>query len=153
MRWPVGGAGGAKAMSGLIKYLRRSWEWWRVGFGRQAAPIADNHGTAGCLLALLTLLPAGLAASEPAVDLRPATMAAFHEYLKLTDARNDEELRRGTNLLWIDNLPAGQRKQAYEALRRGEVKIERLETRENGEKIRCPGGIIHHWVGVVFISG
>jgi hypothetical protein len=50
-------------------------------------------------------------------------------------------------------LPEGERAQAYEALKRGEVKIQKLETLENGQKIRCPGGMIHHWVGVVFVPG
>jgi hypothetical protein len=28
-----------------------------------------------------------------------------------------------------------------------------LQTFDNGEKIRCDGGLIHHWVGAVFLSG
>jgi hypothetical protein len=85
--------------------------------------------------------------------LKPVTVAAFDEYVKLTDARNDDELRRGTNLLWIDSLPESERAQAYEELRRGAVKMEKLETRQSGEKIRCPGGMIHHWAGIAFIPG
>jgi hypothetical protein len=88
-----------------------------------------------------------------AATLKPDTVTAFDTYVKLTDARNDEELRLGTNLLWIDGLGEGERAQAYDALKRGEVKMQKLETRENGEKIQCPGGMIHHWVGVVFIPG
>jgi hypothetical protein len=85
--------------------------------------------------------------------LKPATISAFDEYVKLTQDRNDAELQRGTNLLWIDSLPESERAQAYEALKRGEVKMHKLETRENGEKIRCPGGMIHHWTGAAFIPG
>jgi len=33
------------------------------------------------------------------------------------------------------------------------VKVQRLETRDGGQKIRCPGGMIHHWAGAVFIPG
>ncbi len=73
--------------------------------------------------------------------------------MRLTDARSNEELRRGTNLLWIDALPESDRGQAYEELKRGEVKVQRLETRDGGQKIRCPGGMIHHWAGAVFIPG
>ncbi len=29
--------------------------------------------------------------------------------------------------------------------------MQKLETRENGEAIHCPNGMIHHWTGVVFI--
>jgi hypothetical protein len=85
--------------------------------------------------------------------LKPETVSAFEEYVRLTDARNNDELRGGTNLLWIDGLAENERRQAYEALKRDDVKMERLETRANGEKIRCPGGMIHHWVGAVYIPG
>ena len=87
---------------------------------------------------------------EPA-PLHANTLAAFDRYVKLTEARNEEELKRGTNLLWIDELPAPERSEAYAGLKRGEVKMKKRETLEGGKLIACPGGIIHHWVGVVFI--
>jgi hypothetical protein len=124
-------------------------------FARQLAWAADTCSAGRLLLGVLLAL--ALSAQEAAgagtVDLRPETVTAFDEYVKLTDARSNEELRQGTNLLWIDALPESDREQAYEALRRGEVEVQRLETRENGQKIRCPGGMIHHWAGVVFIPG
>jgi hypothetical protein len=107
----------------------------------------------GVLVAFAVGLSAQEATGAGAAELRPETVAAFEEYVKLTDARSSEELRSGTNLLWIDALPEGERAQAYEALKRGEVKVQKLETLENGQKIRCPGGMIHHWAGVVFIPG
>ncbi|HEU0367760.1 MAG TPA: hypothetical protein VFR42_01035 [Candidatus Acidoferrum sp.] len=101
-------------------------------------------------LVILALSAAdGVSAGEP--RLRSDTVTAFDEYVRLTDMRNDDELKRNANFLWIDGLPETARVQAYEALKRGEVKMEKLETRANGEKISCPGGMIHHWVGVVFI--
>lgn len=106
--------------------------------------------------ALLTLGPQISGTESPAGGppaLKPNTVAAFDEYVKLTEARNTEELQRGTNLLWIDRLTESERAQAYEALKRGEVEMQKVETREHGEKIRCPGGMIHHWVGVAFIPG
>lgn len=89
---------------------------------------------------------------EPA-RLKPDTIAAFDHYLKLTEARNDAELKRGTNLFWIDGLPGEQRAEAYAALKRGGVEMKKLETLDDGRLIACPGGMIHHWVGVVFIPG
>jgi hypothetical protein len=38
---------------------------------------------------------------------------------------------------------------AHAALKRSEVKIHQLNTLDNGKPIGCPGGLIHHWVGVV----
>ena len=116
-----------------------------------------NRGVAkAILLAAATLYPVAAdfaQGAEPELaKLHANTLEAFDRYVKLTEARNAEELKRGTNLLWIDELPATERAQAYAALKRGEVQMKKLEIR-GGKEIACPGGIIHHWVGVVFIPG
>lgn len=91
-------------------------------------------------------------AAEPAIPkLRADTLGAFERYVRLVDTRNDNELKRGSNLLWIDGLPGEQRTEAYTALKRGEVRMQKLEILDNGKPIACPGGMIHHWTGVVFI--
>ena len=99
----------------------------------------------------------GAATAIPApapAQLKAATADAFGRYIHLNEARNDEELKQATSLLWIDGLPEAGRAQAYADLKRGEVKVRKLETRENDSAtIVCPGGIIHHWAGVVFIPG
>jgi hypothetical protein len=114
-------------------------------------------GAGAILLGLLltfTSPPLLAGAADPgAVALKPDTLAAFDNYVKLTEARNAAELPHGANLLWIDGLKDSERAEAYVAVRRGEVKMKKLETRENGERIRCPGGMIHHWAGVAFIPG
>jgi hypothetical protein len=126
-------------------------------FAGHVAGAADiRRASAGLFGVLLMLAPdsAALAAGEPdPMRLKPETSAAFNEYVKLTDERNSDELRRRTNLLWIDGLPSGERAQAYDLLKRGEVKMQRLQTLDSGEKLRCPNGMIHHWVGLVFIPG
>jgi hypothetical protein len=83
--------------------------------------------------------------------LTPETSAAFDGYVKLTDARNDREMKAGKDILWIDALPGSARESAYTALRRGEVLIKRVEARENKSSASLVGGMIHHWEGVVFI--
>jgi hypothetical protein len=85
--------------------------------------------------------------------LQPATASAFDRYVRLTSERNEIELKRGAALLWIDSLPKNSRAEAYAALQRGEVEIHQLNTLENDRPIPCPGGLIHHWVGVIFIPG
>jgi hypothetical protein len=125
---------------------------------RQVKGVRDNWGVArAILLAAAALYPAVAdfaqgAEPEPA-KLRANTLEAFNRYVKLTEARNAEELKRGTTLLWIDELPAAERAEAYAALKRGEVEMKKLEMRDGGKEIACPGGIIHHWAGVVFIPG
>lgn len=107
------------------------------------------------LAALLLVGPvSGAAGPEPApAELRATTVEAFDKYLRLTDARNDQELKQGAPFFWIDAFSKAERAAAYAALKRGEVKIARLETHDNGAKIHCPNGMIHHWVGAVFIPG
>lgn len=107
----------------------------------------------GSILALLLLGPpvaGGSAAADPA-KLRPETVTAFDRYIQLTDARNDNELNRGTGLLWVDSLPAAERAKRYDELKRGTVIMQKLDTRENGAPVRAPGGMIHHWLGLIFI--
>lgn len=121
-----------------------------------------NWGLAAAILLAGAVLCPGAtdsaqgAESEPAPEpakLHANTLEAFHRYVKLTETRNADELKRATNLLWIDELPAAERTEAYTALKRGEVQMKKLETRDSGKEIACPGGIIHHWVGVAFIPG
>jgi hypothetical protein len=109
------------------------------------------------LLAMLTLHQMSVEvarAGEPALPrLKTETQGAFARYLRLVEARNDAELKRGAGLLWVDGLAEEQRAEAYAALKRGEVKLQKLEIRDNNKPIPCPGGLIHHWTGVVFIPG
>ena len=116
---------------------------------------STNRATALIVAAMLVpSTPEVARAAEPRpAELQANTLAAFDRYVKLTEVRNDEELKRGTNLLWIDELAAAERAEAYRAVGRGEVRMRRLETLDGGKPIACPGGIIHHWVGVVFIPG
>jgi len=120
--------------------------------------VADNGSVLRVfLLAAATLYSAASnfaqgAEPEPA-KLHASTLEAFNRYLKLAEARNEQELKGGTNLLWIDELPAQERSEAYAALKRGEVQMKRLEMLESKKPIECPAGIIHHWTGVVFIPG
>jgi hypothetical protein len=119
---------------------------------------ADRLARAATLLllsvALLDFVAQASPTGEPAAtQLRKDTTQAFDRYVELTEARNVAELRRATGLLWIDDLPEAERRAAYDALKRGEVKLQKLETRDKDEAIRCPGGLIHHWTGVIFIPG
>jgi hypothetical protein len=107
------------------------------------------------LLAALALNPMPVLVAqggEPALPkLKTETQGAFERYLKLAEARNESELKRATGLLWVDGLPGEQRAEAYAALKQGEVKMQKLEILDGDKPIACPGGMIHHWAGVVFI--
>src|SRR3984893_4257909 len=88
----------------------------------------------------------------------PASMSyslkqAYERYVSLTDERNAEELSKGTPFLWVDALPEALRSEKYATMKRGQVVVEKLETRDSGNEIQCPGGLIHHWVGTLWIPG
>ena len=95
-----------------------------------------------------------LLASSPgqAVDRKPETDAAFNRYVQLSEQSMQNDLQSGP-FLWVDELPTQQREAVSARLKRGEVATRRLETLERGASIPVPGGLIHHWVGVVFIPG
>jgi hypothetical protein len=93
------------------------------------------------------------AANPPTARLRSETAAAFDRYVRMTAERNETEVKRGSGLLWVDALAESQRSEAYAALQRGEVQVHRFTTLENGKPLVCPGGLIHHWVGAIFIPG
>ena len=84
--------------------------------------------------------------------LGAATLRAFTLYADKVERGNADSLENGP-FLWIDGLPPNQRTEAFAKLRAGEVEIRRLSVSPDGGNIEVPGGLIHDWVGTVFISG
>lgn len=58
---------------------------------------------------------------------------------------------RANRFLIVDRLPEPERRQAYQQLQRGEPFVEELQTKQHDATIPVPGGMIHHWAGVMFI--
>ncbi len=120
---------------------------------------AGRHGAPFCLAILLCVGQlAGTSSFGASLDalparLKPRTLDAFERYVRLTEARNAEELSQGEPFLRPDALPQEERAAAYAALRKSEVRIERLKTHDAGKAIECPSGLIHHWVGDIYIPG
>ncbi len=95
--------------------------------------------------------PTARAAGPALPKLKRETQEAFDRYVKQVEARNESELKRGTDVLWVDALPAEKRAEAFAALKQGEVRMQKLEILDNDKPLACPGGMIHHWTGVVFV--
>ena len=89
-----------------------------------------------------------LVAPLAAADLQPRTVAAFDRYVRVTEGQMTPD-----PFLRIDGLPEAERREILGGLLRGELHIERLSTREAGTPIDVPGGLIHHWLGAVFVPG
>jgi hypothetical protein len=103
-----------------------------------------------CLLRWLVL--GALVAQVRGAELKTDTAAAFDGYIRATEVQHADDLRAG-HFLAIDRLPEILRREQYAKLQQGQIYIEQLHTKADGRSIRIPGGLVHHWVGVVFIPG
>jgi hypothetical protein len=106
-------------------------------------------------IAALAIVVSVLSAPDVvSVELKAETAAAFDRYVKATQTRIDRELARPGEFLYIEGLPATRRDAVLQNLRQGGIYIERLEARDaNGNEIEIPGGLVHHWMGAVFVPG
>lgn len=91
-------------------------------------------------LAWLGLLPCVRAA-----ELKPETVAAFKRYIRAAEALRDQRVSGRRSFLWADESPQ-RRRQA----RHGEAVVEPLVGQGD---LEVPGGLIHDWIGAVFIPG
>jgi len=98
---------------------------------------------------LATLLLLAGADHAFSAELQAPTVAAFDRYVRVTEQR----MKNDPQFLWIDALPQSEQRLQLDAVKRGSVVIEKLATRDGGKDIDIPDGIVHHWVGVVFIPG
>ena len=86
-----------------------------------------------------------LSGAVGAAELEPRTVAAFDAYVAVA------ERRAATPFLWIDARPAADRARHAAELRAGGLVIERTRVRVKGRDIEVPNGIVHHWIGTVFV--
>ncbi len=78
-----------------------------------------------------------------AVELHPATLAAWNAYIRQSDAGMEARLDGRRPFLWMDEAPgrAGR-------LRRGQILVEPADGRGD---FHVPDGLIHHWIGAAFL--
>ena len=120
---------------------------------RQASESEVRSGPGVHIVAVLILALIGLAFPVGARELKPATLAAFEKYVKLTEARMAGEVKGEKPFLWVDRQAEAQRAQLYAQLKRGQVLAHRLETRDGNAEVRIDDGMIHHWVGTILLPG
>ncbi|HEV2986865.1 MAG TPA: hypothetical protein VG759_00375, partial [Candidatus Angelobacter sp.] len=102
-------------------------------------------------IALLIVSLLWLPGTSLAAELQQKTIAAFNHYITATEARFANELRPGGPFLYVDALSTDAQKAAYDQLKRGDILVEKLQTKLPQKESDVPDGIIHHWVGLVFI--
>ena len=102
-----------------------------------------RQGCTSCLLQLIPLIwilfPQG---AYPAA-LEPSTAAAWDEYIESVTARMKEHLIPGKTFLWVDGAP-----ERLARVRAGEIVVSPVSP-HNPVKVPC--GLIHDWIGAVFI--
>ncbi len=88
-----------------------------------------------------------------AEQLKNETAAAFDQYIRLKETRDERQISGRQAFLWIDGLPEPIAREDYAKLKRGQVLIRRNQDCGTPDCSAIQGGLIHDWVGVVFIPG
>jgi len=91
----------------------------------------------------LALFPAS-AAELITVELKPQTLAAFDAYMRNAEIRLQNQAQSG-DFLWVDAAP-DRKRQALD----GRVLAEPFGGKGD---VEIAGGLIHDWVGAVFVPG
>ena len=96
---------------------------------------------------LCALVFVALAATEAsAAELKAATVSAFNQYVAAAEKQRTSD----RVFLWTDgDEPA--RRRAGEALKRQGFAFEPIVVRDGGRELAVPDGLVHHWLGVVFV--
>jgi len=97
-----------------------------------------------------------IAGQAHATDLEPKTVEAFDAYVRAAETQIDAQLAQGQPYLWVERLAPDRQAAAEAQLRAGQVVIERLDAtgkNDPDKPIAVPDGMIHHWIGAIFIPG
>lgn len=96
------------------------------------------------VLPLISLVTLFFPATVNAASLEPATSKAWEEYIDSAHMRMEQRLSPGKTFLWVDEVPARSA-----SLRAGEIIVSPVGP-QNPKRV--PSGLIHDWVGAVFIA-
>lgn len=99
----------------------------------------------------LTLVALAAAVLAAASGLSPETLKAYERYVAATEQRIAAERAGKAPLLWIDRQPEPARARIWDRLRRSEIVVEAMETRDNGQSIPIKDGRVHHWVATTLL--
>lgn len=86
-----------------------------------------------------------LVGTATAARLKDQTRNEFESYVAAAEASMDKSIAGEEPFLWVDRLP-GER----ENLRKGNILVDRVGAEKS---IKIKDGLIHDWVGTVFIPG
>jgi len=78
-----------------------------------------------------------------ATELKEETLKVWEEYVHATNLRMERRLRGDSPFLWIDEVP-----ERAQRVRSGQIVVAPVD---NSSSQKVPHGLIHDWVGAVFI--
>jgi hypothetical protein len=93
----------------------------------------------------LTLFSLGAPVLAGAIELQTDTLKSWDDYVRTADSAMQARLDAPKRFLWVDEDPDRAAR-----LRRGEIAVAPAVGRGT---VAVPGGLIHHWIGAVFIPG
>src|SRR5271165_3356134 len=96
--------------------------------------------TAGATL-LIPLFLLGVARSD-AAELKQKTLQAWEAYVQTANLAMEQRAAGHSPFLWVDESPDLLRR-----VRSGELVV------SNRDPVDVPSGLIHHWVGAMFLPG
>jgi hypothetical protein len=100
----------------------------------------------------------GLHATGPSelvgAELKAKTLQVFNRYVAVAEARMKRDESHPNDFLYIESLPKPDYESIMATLRQGQVYVQPTKLQdEDGDSFDVPDGMIHHWVGDVFIPG
>lgn len=104
------------------------------------------------LIAVLFVSSAFVPRPSLAAQLTIQTAQAFHQYITAKEASGDRGLASRKNFLYIDAL-SQDGANTYSKLNQGQVLVQRDEECSTPACTSIPGGLIHDWIGIVFVPG
>lgn len=119
-----------------------------AGFARQSKtmsipvlPRSQRTRIVWTLIAAMLLIVAASVESK-AAELNPKTLSAWDSYVQAQNVRVKESSRAAQSFLWSDQSP-----DRISRLREGEILVAPMG--DNPKVV--PHGLIHHWIGAVFL--
>lgn len=103
------------------------------------------------IVTLGVFLAIGCIPVADAAELKPATVEAFERYRRIAEAMIEQDVLSPDRFLHVFRGDAAARAKADVLLRRGDVTVDRLRATDNGRRIEVPDGLIHHWIGSIFV--
>jgi hypothetical protein len=101
-------------------------------------------------LAAVTV-PLAFGSAVRSAELKSPTIEAFDRYTRIAESNIEAEVTAPDRFLHVFHGDATERTKTDRALRRGEIAIERLKATDHGRRIDVPEGLIHHWIGSIFV--